>query len=100
MGDVKTRMLVDATPIIQLYDRIGRLKAAELLGVSNSNFTRWRASGKAAKPYVLAAQYELSKMDKAANGWALAVVAVPADKRQAFEAITVGLELDTKYFVS
>lgn len=90
---------LDAAPIKQLADRVGRAEAAELLGVSSSSLSGWFEKGEAYQPVVLAARYHLSKLDKKHNSTAIAIVVVPSDKRQAFDSVVIGFGLDCNYVV-
>lgn len=52
-----SQTLISADPLAKLVLHFGsRKRAADAIGVSPSNFTRWAQTGLAAVPFVLAAQ--------------------------------------------
>lgn len=83
-----------------LVSRVGKEKAAELIGCTGSAFSRWLNGGEEPRlAYDLAARYHLSKIDKDKNAAAIAVVVVASAQRESFDHLCQALSLEVKYVV-
>lgn len=75
-----------------LFNRHGAAQLAKMIGLTDSALRKMIAEDKVRRPYELAARHLLSKEDKRTD--TLAIVRVPPDKAEAFNAIMAGLNLE------
>ena len=90
---------VKTTPkaIFDLESRVGRVKAAGLLGVHTTAYTGWHKEGaQAVLAYELAARYHLSKLDRNASAPKVLIARIPAAKLEVVETFLNALEVKHK----